>query len=209
MASLVPYSGSSSDDKQELAPPDSKRARRPGGFFGAAEGDDSSEEDDSPSASDADEPPAEDRGAAEAVAPASLLPSVVDLLESTSRPQWLDAPLGVRLAPLLPHDALGHARPVVKSTVGSAPVAYSQAEQTARAQLTSLRQELALDAVKDRGRSSHAIPVEEALANPSLTLPRKAQDRKDREKSKRERGQSSISTWKSEAEMVLRQQYDS
>ena len=31
----------------------------------------------------------------------------------------------------------------------------------------------------------------------------------DRERAKRERGQSSIGTWKSEAEMVLRQQYDS
>ena len=39
-------------------------------------------------------------------------------------------------------------------------------------------------------------------------LPRKKQDRKDMEKSKRERGQSSHSAWKSEAEMVLRQQYD-
>jgi hypothetical protein len=205
MASLVPYSGSSDDDQGE-APPDSKRARRPGGFF-AAGGDDWSEEDDSPSASDADEPPAEDRGATEAVAPASLiLPPVVDLLASTGRPQWLDAPLGERLVPL-PHDAPVQ-RPV-HSTVGSAPVAYTQAEQASRAQLTALRQELALDSAKDRGRSSHAMPVEEALANPSLTLPRKAQDRKEREKSKRERGQSSISTWKSEAEMVLRQQYDS
>jgi hypothetical protein len=31
----------------------------------------------------------------------------------------------------------------------------------------------------------------------------------DREKVKRERGQSAIGSWKSEAEMVLRQQYDS
>lgn len=39
-------------------------------------------------------------------------------------------------------------------------------------------------------------------------LPRKRQDRKDKEKSKRQMGQSSIGTWKTEAEMVLRQQYD-
>ena len=39
-------------------------------------------------------------------------------------------------------------------------------------------------------------------------LPRKKQDRKDMEKSKRERGQSSHAAWKSEAEMVLRQHYD-
>lgn len=40
-------------------------------------------------------------------------------------------------------------------------------------------------------------------------LPRKRQDRKDKEKSKRVMGQSSHASWKSEAEMVLRQQYDS
>jgi hypothetical protein len=34
------------------------------------------------------------------------------------------------------------------------------------------------------------------------------QDRKDREKEKRDKGQSTHSTWKSEAEMLLRQQYD-
>lgn len=39
-------------------------------------------------------------------------------------------------------------------------------------------------------------------------LPRKQQDRKDKEKSKRAMGQSSIGSWKTEAEMVLRQQYD-
>ncbi len=39
-------------------------------------------------------------------------------------------------------------------------------------------------------------------------LPRRDQARKDREKNKRARGQSSHSHWKSEAEMVLRQQYD-
>ncbi|GLC43860.1 hypothetical protein PLESTF_001406500 [Pleodorina starrii] len=40
-------------------------------------------------------------------------------------------------------------------------------------------------------------------------LPRRNQDRKDKEKEKRMRGQSSHSHWKSEAEMVLRQQFDS
>ena len=40
-------------------------------------------------------------------------------------------------------------------------------------------------------------------------LPRKRQDRKDKEKSKRAMGQSAHASWKSEAEMVLRQQYDS
>ena len=40
-------------------------------------------------------------------------------------------------------------------------------------------------------------------------LPRRKQDRKDKEKSKRALGQSAIGSWKTEAEMVLRQQYDS
>lgn len=40
-------------------------------------------------------------------------------------------------------------------------------------------------------------------------LPRKAQDRKEKEKSKRMKGQSTHAHWKSEAEMVLRQQFDS
>lgn len=39
-------------------------------------------------------------------------------------------------------------------------------------------------------------------------LPRKNQDRKDREKAKREKGQSSVHGWKTEAEMAMRQQYD-
>ncbi len=33
-------------------------------------------------------------------------------------------------------------------------------------------------------------------------LPRKAQDRKDKEKEKRSKGQSAIGSWKTEAEMV-------
>lgn len=39
-------------------------------------------------------------------------------------------------------------------------------------------------------------------------LPRRRQERKDKEKSKRQLGQSAIGSWKSEAEMALRQQYD-
>lgn len=42
----------------------------------------------------------------------------------------------------------------------------------------------------------------------TAALPRKNSDRRDREKDKRSRGQSSIGNWKTEAEMVLRQQYD-
>ncbi|KAG2445934.1 hypothetical protein HXX76_000537 [Chlamydomonas incerta] len=43
----------------------------------------------------------------------------------------------------------------------------------------------------------------------AVQLPRKNADRKDKEKDKRARGQSTHSHWKSEAEMVLRQQFDS
>lgn len=39
-------------------------------------------------------------------------------------------------------------------------------------------------------------------------LPRKTKVQRDKEKSKREKGQSSHSQWKSEEEMLLRQQYD-
>jgi hypothetical protein len=39
-------------------------------------------------------------------------------------------------------------------------------------------------------------------------LPRKRQDRKEKEERKRQRGQSTHASWKTEAEMVMRQQYD-
>jgi hypothetical protein len=58
-------------------------------------------------------------------------------------------------------------------------------------------------------KPSHAMPVEDFLAEPSAQLPRHKQERKNKEKSKRQLGQSSHSHWKSEAEMVLRQQFDS
>lgn len=55
-----------------------------------------------------------------------------------------------------------------------------------------------------------AMPVEEFLEKGvgGALLPRKRQERKDREKEKRAKGQSTHAEWKSEAEMVLRQQYD-
>jgi len=59
-------------------------------------------------------------------------------------------------------------------------------------------------------KSTHATDMKEFMAKGgAVPLPRKAADRKDKEKSKRDRGQSGVQTWKSEAEMVLRQQYDS
>lgn len=59
-------------------------------------------------------------------------------------------------------------------------------------------------------KPTHATTVQDALAEPSAAqLPRQKQERKNKEKSKRVMGQSSHSHWKSEAEMVLRQQFDS
>lgn len=63
---------------------------------------------------------------------------------------------------------------------------------------------------KPKRRTTSAMGVTDFLdkGHGGAQLPRKKQDRKDMERSKRERGQSSHSAWKSEAEMVLRQQYD-
>jgi hypothetical protein len=57
---------------------------------------------------------------------------------------------------------------------------------------------------------SKPMPVDDFLARGlgGAQLPRARQDRKDKEKSKRALGQSTHSHWKSEAEMVLRQQFD-
>lgn len=58
-------------------------------------------------------------------------------------------------------------------------------------------------------RSTKAIPIEDFIEKGTgAQLPRKRQDTKDKEKAKRQKGQSSHQTWKSEAEMALRQQFD-
>lgn len=61
-----------------------------------------------------------------------------------------------------------------------------------------------------KGKPSRPMGVDEFLDKGlgGAQLPRKRQDRKDKEKEKRMRGQSTHAQWKSEAEMVLRQQYD-
>ncbi|KAL3146764.1 hypothetical protein ABBQ38_014748 [Trebouxia sp. C0009 RCD-2024] len=63
---------------------------------------------------------------------------------------------------------------------------------------------------RQKRKSTPAMGVQDFLDKGpgGAQLPRKKQDRKDMEKSKRERGQSSHAAWKTEAEMVLRQQYD-
>lgn len=63
---------------------------------------------------------------------------------------------------------------------------------------------------REKGPATKAMPVTEFLDKGvgGAQLPRKHQDRKDKEKIKRAAGQSTHAHWKSEAEMVLRQQYD-
>ena len=60
-------------------------------------------------------------------------------------------------------------------------------------------------------KASRAMGVSEFMDKGvgGAQLPRRRQERKDKEKSKRQLGQSAIGSWKTEAEMVLRQQYDS
>jgi hypothetical protein len=66
------------------------------------------------------------------------------------------------------------------------------------------------DCKAKRGKPSKAMAVQDFLAKgDGAQLPRQQQAKKDREKSKRMLGQSSHKVWKSEAEMVLRQQFDS
>jgi hypothetical protein len=64
---------------------------------------------------------------------------------------------------------------------------------------------------KKLNRASKAMGVSEFMEKGigGAQLPRKRQDRRDKERSKRHMGQSAIGSWKTEAEMVLRQQYDS
>ena len=69
----------------------------------------------------------------------------------------------------------------------------------------------ASDAPADkRGKATKAMGVTDFFAQGAgAALPRGQQSKKDREREKRARGQSSHVAWKSEAEMVLRQQFDS
>jgi hypothetical protein len=62
----------------------------------------------------------------------------------------------------------------------------------------------------ERGKATRSMGVEEFLEKGvgGAALPRKKQERKDKEKEKRMKGQSSHAEWKTEAEMALRQQYD-
>jgi hypothetical protein len=61
-----------------------------------------------------------------------------------------------------------------------------------------------------RGKASGSMDVTDFLSKGGgAQLPRSQQAKKDREREKRMKGQSSHQVWKSEAEMVLRQQFDS
>jgi len=72
--------------------------------------------------------------------------------------------------------------------------------------ITPLNKEGQKDGTKT---SSKAMAVDEFLTKGGgAMLPRRTRFQRDKEKAKREKGQSSHSTWKTEEEMVLRQQYD-
>ena len=165
--------------------------------------------------------------------PPSGLPSVTELFSAVDGPPAFLRPEATRpivvlethphvAAPPL-HPALGGGdRRADAAVIGAAPQRYSAEEAAKRAALSALRREAeaaeaALAATQEaenaaaprRDFKSKAVAVSDAMANPALNLPRDKQERKDRERAKRERGQSAIGSWKSEAEMVLRQQYDS
>jgi len=66
------------------------------------------------------------------------------------------------------------------------------------------------DGKKDGSKAaSKPMAVDEFLTKGGgVMLPRRTRFQRDKEKAKREKGQSSHSAWKSEEEMLLRQQYD-
>lgn len=80
--------------------------------------------------------------------------------------------------------------------LGAPSAALPPGDRTARSTRKSATKPMPVSDFLDRGIGGAA-------------LPRSRGDRKDREKDKRGKGQSTASHWKSEAEMVLRQQYDS
>ena len=94
--------------------------------------------------------------------------------------------------------------------ISAAPQRFKSDESSGEQSVTAAQ--LAMLGGESKGKPSKAnkaMGVDEFLdKGPGVQLPRKRQDRKDAERSKRAKGQSSHQTWKSEAEMVLRQQYD-
>ena len=196
-ASLVPAYASDSE-------PAVKRSRFVGDFFASGAADVGSDSD-SDGESDREEP-------AHAVLPppSSGLPSVDDLFASVSRPAFLEA-VETRPSASLAREEASLAFPP-RSTVGGAPVRYTAEQAEKRAQLTALRREEAAAAepadVPRVRRPTAAVTREAAAANPAAALPRREQEHKDRERAKRDKGQSTHASWKTEAEMVMRQQYD-
>ena len=87
----------------------------------------------------------------------------------------------------------------------------AQGPQVSLAQIAMLGGKIPKSGGTGGGGASKALSVDEFLVGKggNAQMPRKGQDRRDKEKDKREKGQSAIGSWKSEAEMVLRQQYDS
>lgn len=199
-----------------------------GGGGGASSSEDASDDDDGE----------EERQAAQAapVLRPSGLPSATELFSAVTGPPAFLRPEATRAIAVLEahphasapplHPALGGGsdRRADAAVIASAPTRYSAEEAAKRAALSALRREAEVAEVAEAAEAaaqapasaaprrdfrSKAVAVSEVMANPQLNLPRDKQERKDRERAKRERGQSAIGSWKSEAEMVLRQQYDS
>lgn len=197
---LVPYG----DSDEEEAPPAKSRRLEGVDFFASGAGAEQS------SSEEEEEALAPAPLAAQPQERSSLLPPVDALFETVERPAFLEVELRQRVAQPEPAASQQHV---------SAPVRYTAQQAERRAVLSQLREEEAAAAELDAAappqreersvrRLTAAVPLSSAAANPSLSLPRKEQERRDREKSKREKGQSAHATWKSEAEMVLRQGYD-
>lgn len=209
---LAAYASDSDNDVLVVEP-----KRRKCGFFDAAE--ESSSEEEAAAGVEAAEP----EPSHPPPGSAGSLPSFAELYETTQAPEFLKKTAQLAVLEAHVHAGQRTLHPLhgggLHAVVGAAPKRYSEAEALQREALTALRREEAAAAVaalqKGRARgggrdfASAAVAVEDMLANPSLNAPRQKQERKDREKVKRERGQSAITSWKSEAEMVLRQQYDS
>lgn len=226
--------GKQKTKKERVKSAGKERALPEGGdFFSTALADsDSSEDSDSDDGEDANarRGPRQDP----VIAPnPSLLPSVTELFsEVTGPPEFLSPeatrPIAVNERHVqqvtkprdMAHPAFdGSAREGNASVIGASAKMYSSEEAEERAAAAARRSESEAAEASGAGAAtrqkrdpliSKPVSVEEVMANPDMLLPRKrGQDRKDREKDKRQKGQSAIGSWKTEAEMVLRQQYDS
>jgi hypothetical protein len=160
--------------------------------------------------------------------PRQALPSAAAALESVSGPPEFLDPEATRPLASLAHDAyeLVDGRPAIgggtatRRDVSSLAPALKQDKALSAGVVASGAVRYKGDAVSD-GDAGARRPEKTRIGSKPMgvqdfleqgvggaQLPRSQQDRKDREKEKRSKGQSTHAVWKSEAEMLLRQQYD-